>query len=302
MTLAEVAGLHASSTSHKGVRRLKGGRALHRFLRDPSAVAGLAALVIVAFALGVGPRLVSYDPLTTDVPHRLARFSRDHPLGTDGVGRDMLSRILHGGRASVALTLAITALATLLGLSLGVLAGMRGGFIDSVVLRVVEIIQSVPLVIVIMVTVKLLGGGPFQLVLVLAGLGWTGQARVVRAAALSLREREFIKSGRAIGASRMRIAFRHVVPNLLSPVVVLATLEVGRLLLALSTLSFLGFGVRPPQPEWGSMLADARIYFFLAPRLLIIPGVAIFIVALSANLFGEGLRDAFQTTPKGTES
>jgi peptide/nickel transport system permease protein len=188
----------------------------------------------------------------------------------------------------------VTAIITLLGLVLGVLAGMRGGIVDSTIMRIVEIVQSVPLIMLVMVTVKFLGGGTKNLILVLAAVGWTGQARVVRAAALSLREREFIESCRVTGASRVRIAFRHVVPNLLGPVVVLATLDVGRILLVVSTLSFLGFGARPPQPEWGSMLADARSYFFVAPRLLIIPGVAIFIVALAANLCGEGLRDAFE--------
>jgi peptide/nickel transport system permease protein len=119
-------------------------------------------------------------------------------------------------------------------------------------------------------------------------------ARVVRAATLTLRERSFVESSRALGSSRSRVAIRHIVPNVASPVVVIATLEVGRILLIVSTLSFLGFGARPPHPEWGSMLADARNYFFLAPRLLIIPGIAIFLVVLSANLFGEGLRDALE--------
>lgn len=277
----------------RDTRRGRGGP-LGRLLRDPGALAGAMALAVVAIALGAAPWLAPNDPLAVNVPLRLAPFSWAHPLGTDGLGRDMLSRILYGGRASVALTVAVSVLATLLGVTLGVLAGMRGGFIDSVIMRAVEIVQAVPLIIVAMVTIKLLGGGPDRLVLILAALGWTGQARVVRAATLSLREREYVRSCQVIGASRLRIALRHIVPNLLGPVVVIATLEVGRVLLALSTLSFLGFGARPPHPEWGSMLAEARNYFFAAPRLLIIPGVAIFIVALSANLFGEGLRDAFQ--------
>lgn len=257
---------------------------------------GAAMLTVVAVALTAAPWLAPQDPLAVSVPDRLARFSWAHPLGTDGIGRDMLSRVLYGGRSSVALTLTVTALTTVLGLTLGVLAGLRGGFIDSVIMRVIEIVQAVPFVIVAMVTVKLLGGGPTKLVLVLSLLGWTGEARVVRAATLSLREREFVTSCEVLGASRLRIAFRHIVPHLLSPVVVMATLEVGRILLALSTLSFLGFGARPPHPEWGSMLSEARNFFFVAPRLLIIPGTAIFIVAIGANLFGEGLRDAFQPT------
>jgi peptide/nickel transport system permease protein len=268
---------------------------IRKLLVDPGFVVGAMALSLVAVALLAGPWLVSRDPLDVSVPDRLAGFSRAHPLGTDGLGRDMLSRIVHGGRSSVALTLAVTTISTVLGLTLGVLSGMRGGVIDAAIMRLVEIIQAVPLVIVAMVTIKLLGGGPEKLVGVLAALGWTGQARVVRAATLSLREREFIKACHVIGSSRTRIAVRHIVPNLLSPVVVIATLDIGRILLALSTLSFLGFGARPPHPEWGSMLAEARGYFFVAPRLLIIPGTAIFIVALAANLFGEGLRDAFDT-------
>jgi peptide/nickel transport system permease protein len=257
-------------------------------------------LFSVVLVLASAPWLGLDDPLAVDVPHRLAPFSWAHPLGTDSLGRDMLSRTINGGRTSVALTLAVTMLISVLGVTLGVLAGMRGGIIDSGVMRLVEIVQAVPLVIVGIVAVRLLGGGPVELILVLAMLGWTGQARVVRAATLSLRERAFVESSRAVGCGRIRIAFRHILPNLLSPVVIIATLEVGRILLILSTLSFLGFGARPPHPEWGSMLADARSFFFVAPRLLIIPGVAIFIVALSANLFGEGLRDAFEARTAGS--
>lgn len=276
------------------------GRPIRRLLRDRAAVTGAVTLTLIAAALAATPWLASQDPLATDVPQRLAPFSLAHPLGTDAIGRDMWSRMLYGGRSSMALTLAVSALVTVLGLVLGVVAGLRGGIVDALIMRVVEIVQAVPLIIVAMVTIKLLGGGTLKLVGVLAALGWPGQARVVRAATLTLREREFITSCHVIGATRWRIAVRHVVPNLLSPVVVIATLDVGRTLLALSTLSFLGFGARPPDPEWGSMLAEARTQFFLAPRLLIIPGVAIFLVALGANLFGEGLRDAFQPTSKSS--
>lgn len=263
-------------------------------LRDPAVVVGVVFLVMITGALAAAPWLGLEDPLAVSVPDRLAPFSRDHPLGTDGLGRDMLSRVLHGGRTSAALTVAVVAIATSVGVALGVLAGLRGGLADGAVMRLVEVVQALPLVIVAMVTVAVLGGGPTKLVLVLAAFGWTSQARVVRAATLSLRERDFVRSARAAGSTRLRISLRHILPNVLSPVVVLATLDVGRTLLALSTLSFLGFGARPPRPEWGSMLADARTYFFVAPRLLIIPGVAIFIVALTANLCGEGLRDAFE--------
>ena len=230
-----------------------------------------------------------------DVPHRLAGFSRAHPLGTDGLGRDLLSRILYGGQKSVFLTVVVVAIVTVFGVVVGIAAGMRGGVPDALVVQVIDVVQAVPIVIVSMVTIALLGGGSTKLVFVIAVLRWPRYARVVRAATLALREREFIQACRVLGGSRLRVALRHIVPNITRHVVVLSTLDVGQILLVISTLSFLGFGARPPTPEWGAMLADARTYFFVAPRLLIVPGVAIFIVALSANLFGEGLRDAFET-------
>jgi len=256
---------------------------------------GAVLLVLVTVPLYAASWLAPADPYAVDVPHRLAGFSRSHPLGTDGLGRDLLSRMLYGGQKSVLLTLAVTVLVTVIGVSLGVLAGMRGGFIDRLVVQLVDIVQAVPVVIVSMVTIALLGAGTSKLIFVIAVQGWTRHTRVVRAATLSLRERQFIESSRVLGASRVRIAFRHIGPNIVRPIVVLSTLEVGRILLVISTLSFLGFGARPPVPEWGSMLADARRYFFVAPRLLIIPGVAIYLVALGSNLFGEGLRDAFES-------
>jgi peptide/nickel transport system permease protein len=281
----------------KGRRRRerRGGTYFRKFLSEPSAVAGAVLLILVTVPLYAASWVAPADPYAVDVPNRLAKFSWSHPLGTDGLGRDMLSRMLYGGRKSVLLTLAVTVLITVVGVFFGVLAGMRGGIIDRLVVQLVDIVQAVPLVIVSMVTIALLGAGTSKLVFVIAVLGWTRHTRVVRAATLSLRERQFIESCRVLGASRLRIALRHIVPNVVRPVVVISTLDVGRILLLISTLSFLGFGARPPAPEWGSMLADARRYFFVAPRLLIIPGAAIFLVALGANLFGEGLRDAFES-------
>lgn len=294
VTMPAEAGTLRSEEPDGWWRGLHRGSPARRLLRDPPAALGALLFLLIGASLALAPWLHLANPLDVDVPHRLAHFSRAHPLGTDNLGRDMLSRTVHGGRTSVLLTLGVIVIVTVLGLALGVLAGIRGGVVDGAVMRTIEIVQALPLIIVSMVTVKLLGGGPLKLILVLAAFNWTVQARVVRAATLSLRERDFIECSRALGCSRWRIALRHIVPNLLGPSVVVATLDVGRILLLLSTLSFLGFGSRPPHPEWGYMLADARNYFFVAPRLLIIPGVAIFMVALCANLFGEGLRDAFQ--------
>lgn len=281
--------------SRKPRKERTGGTPVRKFLREPSAVIGAVLLILVTVPLYLASWLAPDDPYIVDVPHRLAHFSWRHPLGTDGLGRDVLSRMLYGGRKSVLLTLIVTLLITAVGVFFGVLAGLRGGIIDRLVVQLVDIVHAVPIVVVSMVTIAVLGAGTTKLVFVIAVLGWTRHTRVVRAATLSLREREFIESCRAMGAGRLRIALRHIVPNIVRPVVVLSTLEVGRILLLVSTLSFLGFGARPPAPEWGSMLADARRYFFVAPRLLIIPGVAIFLVALAANLLGEGLRDAFES-------
>ena len=269
----------------KVVRRLTG---------DRPALLGAVVLALVLTALLVTP-WVAGDPVGTDTAHLRAPSSWAHPLGTDGLGRDMAARILYGGRTSVAMALGATVGITLLGVLLGVLAGLRGGVVDSVVMRTVEVVQALPLLIVAMVVIKLLGGGTARLVLVVALLGWPGYARVIRGATLSLRERTFVEASRALGSTRRRIMVRHLVPNLLQPVTVLSTLDLGRTLLTLSALSFLGFGVRPPTPEWGSMLAEARTYFYIAPRLLVYPGLAISLLVLAVNLFGEGLRDMFDS-------
>lgn len=285
----------STERSERAPKDGSGETAFRAFLREPAAVAGAVLLVVITVPLLLASWVAPDDPYVVDVPHRLAPFSWKHPLGTDGLGRDMLSRMLYGGRKSVLLTLVVTVLVTVFGVGIGIVAGLRGGVIDRLIVQVVDIVQTVPLVIVSMVTIAVLGAGTTKLIFVIAVLSWPRFCRVVRAATLSLREREFIEACRVLGASRRRIAFRHIIPNIVRPVVVLSTLDVGRILLLVSTLSFLGFGARPPAPEWGSMLADARRYFFVAPRLLIIPGVAIFLVALAANLFGEGLRDAFES-------
>ena len=275
---------------------------LRRFARDRMAVAGLVALVLVVGVLVAAPWVAPADPLEIDPPNSLASPSPGHPLGTDMLGRDEASRLLHGGRSTVLMALAATAGITLLGLVLGVTSGMLGGIVDAVVMRVVEVVQAVPLLLVALVAIGVLGAGGAKLVAVFIVLGWPGYARVVRGSTLSLRERLYVDAARALGASRLRIMARHVVPNLLGPLMVLTTLDLGRILLGLSALSFLGFGLQPPAPEWGRMIADARNYFYLAPELLMYPGIAISLVVLAVNLCGDGLRDALDvklSRPRG---
>ncbi len=265
--------------------------ALRRLVRDRSAAVGM--VVVLLFVLGAiaAPWLAPQDPNVTDFGNRFAPPSLDHPLGTDHVGRDELSRLLHGARLSLGMAFAATAGITVLGLLLGMVAGMYGKVVDSVIMRVVEVLQSLPLLILALVVVGLLGQGLRNLIITIALLGWTNYARIVRGMTFKLRDREFVQAAQAVGASRLRIMVRHIAPNLIGPVVVLSTLNMGSVLLAVSGLSFLGFGIAPPTAEWGAMVSEARSYLDKAPLLLAWPGLAITLMVLAFNLAGDGLRD-----------
>lgn len=277
------------------------GRALPRprVLRAHWAALGppAAILLIVAVGAAVAPWISPTDPAQVDFGNRFAAPSLEHPLGTDNLGRDELSRLLHGARLSLSMALTATAGIALVGTAAGLLAGMSGRVADSLISRVVEVLQALPTLVLALVVVGLLGTGTAKLVLAIVLLGWTDHARVVRAMALAVRERPYIEAARALGASRRRIVLRHVVPNLLGPVVVLTTLYLGRILLAVSGLSFLGLGIEPPTPEWGAMLAESRSYLDRAPQLLLYPGLAITVVVLACNLAGDALRDALDPLP-----
>ncbi len=198
------------------------------------------------------------------------------------------------------MALTATAGITVLGIALGMIAGMYGRLVDSAIMRVVEVLQSLPLLILALVVVGLLGQGLRNLIITIALLGWPNYARVVRGMTFKLRDREFVQAALASGASRTRIMLRHVAPNLIGPVVVLSTLNMGSVLLVVSGLSFLGFGVKPPTAEWGAMISEARNYLDKAPLLLAWPGLAITLMVLSFNLAGDGLRDFLD--PRTTES
>ncbi len=266
--------------------------AFARLLRDRVALGAGVFLLLLVVLLLLAPLIAPADPAAVDTDIGLAGPSWAHPLGTDILGRDLVSRILYGGRVSVLMTLTASAGITIVGLTMGVATGLMGGRFDALVMRSVEIIQAVPMLIIAMVAIGLLGRGPDKLVLVFVAVGWPGYTRVIRGATLALRERRYVEASRALGATRFRVMLFHLVPNLAGPATVLSTLDLGRILLGLTALSFLGFGVQPPHPEWGRMIADARPYFYLAPRQLVIPGLVVSIFGLAVNLFGDGLRDA----------
>lgn len=272
---------------------------LRGILLDRAAVVGAGVLLLFAIA-ALGARwLAPSDPLEVDVVNRFASPSLHHPLGTDNLGRDVLSRLLYGARLTIGIAVVASVGITLVGLSLGLLAGMYGGAIDGLIMRVVDTLLALPTLVLALVVVGILGQDLRTLILAVIVSQWGGYARVVRGVVLSIREREFVEAARAVGASRARIMVKHVLPNLAGPMIVLSTLDMGRTLLAVSGLSFLGFGTQPPTPEWGAMLAEARPFFDREPMLLGYPGLAITLMVLAFNLCGDGLRDFLDPALRG---
>jgi peptide/nickel transport system permease protein len=284
------------------VARSEGGAsrgALRRFLRDRSAAAGAVIAIIVVVAALLAPWLARHNPTATNFDLRFASPRASHPFGTDNLGRDEFSRILHGARLSLGMAVTATAGIAIVGIALGLVAGMYGRVVSSLIMRVADVFLALPTLILALVVVGLLGQGLRNLIITLVFVQWPSYARIVRGMTLKVRESEFVDAAQGVGVSRPKIIVRHIAPNLVGPIVVLSTLDMGRVLLAISGLSFLGFGVAPPTPEWGAMLSDARNYLDQAPALLIWPGLAITIMVLAFNLIGDGLRDALDPRTSG---
>lgn len=262
-----------------------------RLLRDRLALAGLTIVGLLFVAAVVAPWLSPHDPTAVEPAVRLAGSSLDHPLGTDALGRDVLSRILVGARWSLGTAAVATISVVVIGVAVGLIAGFYGGIVDSVSMRVVDALLAFPALLLTLAIVGTIGPGLRGVFLGLIAVAWTDYARVVRGSVLAIREREYVEAARASGVPDRRLLLRHVMPGVVSPVLVLATLEMGQLVLALSGLSFLGLGAQPPTPEWGAMLNDGRTYFLTAPHLMLYPGIAITLAVLGLNLLGDGLRD-----------
>lgn len=278
----------------------RGRKALRRLVRDRTALLGLTVIVLVGVACLLAPLLAKHNPIVTDFGNRFGSPSRAHPLGTDNVGRDTFSRILHGGRLSLGMAVSATAGISIVGLALGLVAGVYGRWAETVIMRAVDVLLAMPTLVLALVIVGLLGQGLRNLIITIILVQWPRYARLVRGMALRIREQEFVEAARAVGASRLRIMVRHVAPNLVGPLVVFSTIDMGNTLLTVSGLSFLGFGVGPPTPEWGAMLAEARNFIDKAPQLLAWPGLAITLMVLAFNLAGDGLRDLLD--PRTVES
>jgi peptide/nickel transport system permease protein len=267
-----------------------------RFRKSHPAMAGLAFLVAMTIAVIFGPAGIpyAYDEQDFTLIGAPGEMTALHWLGTDELGRDAVSRLVHGGRISLAVGLASALVATLLGTLVGALAGFYRGLIDGALMRFTDVMLSIPLLpLVILLAGMLRPDVPF-LIAIIGGLTWMGTARLVRSQFLALREREFVEAARALGVRGPRLIVRHILPNAIGPITVSATLAVGSSILLESALSFLGFGVQPPIPTWGNLLNNASPWLSTAPWLAIAPGLCIFATVLAVNFVGDGLRDALE--------
>lgn len=257
----------------------------------PSARLGAAALVVIAVAAALPWIFTRVSPDEVDVLNRLAPPSRAHVLGTDNIGRDLLARLVWGARISLIVALVSVGGAAFIGVTLGLLAGYFGGWVESVVMRIVDVFLAFPAILLALALVAVLGAGVTSVVAALMLVFWTQYARVVRASALAEKQKVYVEAARALGAHNGRIVIRHILPNILSPVIILATLGMGTAVVAESTLSFLGMGVQPPAPSWGWTLAFGTRYLRDAPHIASFSGLAIMLTVLGFNLLGDGVRD-----------
>lgn len=264
-----------------------------RFSRDRAAVAAGVVLLLVLFVAVFGRALSPHDPLAQNSTLRMAPpGTGGYLLGGDNLGRDILSRLLSGARLSMTVALVPLISALVLGVVIGLLAGYYGKGIDMILSRSVDVVLAFPAILLAIGIVSALGAGLQNAILAIGIVAIPSFARIVRSTVLSTRQLEYVQAARSLGAHDLRIITRHVLPNCIAPVMVFGTMELGRMLIFAAALSFLGLGVQPPAPEWGAMVADGRNVLAQAPLVATIPGLAIFLVAMSANLVGDGLRDA----------
>lgn len=267
-------------------------RSLRLFVRSPSAVVGLVIVLLVTLAAVFAPFVAPYDPINFNPVDRLQGPSLAHLLGTDLYGRDTFSRVVYGGRISLAVAAVSITLALLIGGTLGALSGFRLGWLDTLIMRATDILLAFPAILLAIALLAFLGGGFWNLTLAIAIAYTAPFARVARASVLRLREAAFVEASSALGASQGRLLWRHVLPNAIAPILVEVTLRLAYAILAEAALSFLGLGTPPPAPAWGQMIADGRPFLELNPWISIGPGLAIMLAVLGFNLLGDGLRDA----------
>ncbi len=270
------------------------GLMLQAFRRDPLAVVSLVVILIFIFGAIFAPVLTPYPEQGRGDPNILEKFqppSRAHPLGTDYLGRDVLARILFGGRSSLSVGFLVVFVASLIGIPLGAIAGYFGGWIDDLVMRITDMFLAFPPLLLAIAIAAALGASFVNAMVAIAFTWWPWYARLVRAQTLSLREQYFIEAARSIGVGDSAIIAQHILPNVLTPVLVQATMDIGSAILTGTAISFIGLGVQPPTPDWGEMISTGRIYFIERPWFAGSAGAAIFLVTLAFNLLGDAVRD-----------
>ncbi|GHV39398.1 peptide ABC transporter permease [Spirochaetia bacterium] len=272
---------------------------IFRFKKNKLAVFGLILLAVIALLVLTAPLYVSYESaIKQDIPNKYQSPGGAHLLGTDGFGRDLLARIVYGGRISLFAGLGVVICSLFFGITLGGIAGYFGGRIDQVIMRCCDILMAVPSIFLALAIVTALGEGTGNLIIALMIGNVPRNARIVRSSILTLRNQEFIEAARCCGTSHFRIIVKHILPNGIGPVIVTATLTLGSAILNIASLGFLGIGIAPPTPEWGTLLADNRLYIRQYPYLGIIPGLVIGMSVMCVNMIGDGLRDALDPKMK----
>lgn len=264
--------------------------------RFPSFVVFAIFILTIVIAISIfAPWIAPYDPTEINMSNRFAPFSKEHLLGTDHLGRDILSRLIYGGRVTIFLTIVASFFTMVIGLFVGTIAGYFGGIIDEVMQFFVNLFQGLPGISFMLAIVGVLGPGMESLLIAIVLTSWADFSRVVRGEVLKIREQQYIEAITALGASNLYIIVRYIIPNLIGPVIVLFTTRIGRTMLAIASLSFLGLGLQPPLPDWGVMVNDARSYLRSHPSLVLLPGLCIAVVSIALNIIGDLLRDALDS-------
>src|SRR5690625_1317205 len=269
-----------------------------RFKKNKAALVGGYTILILIIVSIIGPFIVTGDPAEQDFANRLATPSADNWFGTDHAGRDIFTRIIYGMKLTLSVGFSSVILGGLLGIPLGIISGYYGGKIDSLIMRVMDVLLAFPGILLALAIVSVLGGSLINVIIAIAIFSIPGFARIARGSTLATKNLEYIDAIRALGAKDTRIIFRHIMPNILSPLIVNATLFIATAILTAAGLSFLGLGAQPPSSEWGAMLNGGRDFMFIAPHISLFPGLAIVLVVLAFNIFGDGLRDALDPKMK----
>lgn len=279
-------------------RMTHGRRARREFMQNRFAVVGAIIVILIVLAAALAPVLAIHEPNRQSLLARMSPPSSEHWLGTDELGRDEFSRLLYGARVSLFIAFLGTAGGVILGTVIGLTSGYFGGWVDTLAMRLIDVLYAFPGILLAILIVAIMGPGLFNLIIALTIWGIPTLSRIVRSSVLSLKSREFVEAAQAMGASRTQIMFRHLLPNCVGPIIVYSTLGVAGALLTAAGLGFLGLGVQPPTAEWGAMLSAGRAYLREAPNLMIFPGALIFITVMSLNLIGDALRDALDPHTK----